>query len=369
MPIRPHLLQVLSLAFVLPHCLSCSKSVCSSDNPDFLVTELGRSLDATVLQEPDIPFSGDILVSTTEGPQLHKSYDFERNGADCETVTGTSYWIASLSKQFCATAILLLQEQGRLQVDRKISEYLPQIAPDKADITIHQLLTHTSGLDDEELLDGLESLEEAIEALSGASVSTELANSYRYSNLGYQILALIIERLSRDEYHSFLHKNFFERLGMYESGSAGDQQMHYKLEMAERGRRSKRRAKGNPQNWPKNYAYQGSTGVLTSTRDLHIWFNAVREGQVISEEGVELLFSKAAVKDDDLYYGYGWNIITAEDGDTWVHSGDDDFIAHSSTLRYYTEQDVLIIALSNAGYYNDTPVARAIAVKLVETLF
>lgn len=369
MLVPPGLLPALSLSFVLTHCLSCSKNVCSSKDPDFIVTELGSSLDETVLQEPDIPFSGDISVSTADGTQLYKSYGYERKKADCETGIGNSYWIASLSKQFCASAILLLQEQGHLQVDGKLSDYLPGIAPDKADITLHQLLTHTSGLEDAELLDGIASRKDAIDALNESSVSAELVNSYKYSNLGYQILAIVVEVLSGDEYHSFLHKNFFDKLGMRESGSSGDQQSHYNLNVAERGRRSKRKANGNPQNWTKNYAYQGSTGVLTSTRDLHTWFNALRDGHVLSAGSIELLFSKAVVKDDDIHYGYGWNIISKEDGEIWVHSGDDDFIAHSSTLRYYPKEDALIIVLSNAGYHDDTPVARAMAVKLVEALF
>src|SRR5205085_3578911 len=132
----------------------------------------------------------------------------------------TNYRLASITKQFTATAILLLAERGRLGLDDPVGRWLPTLPPVPAGATLRQLLTHSAGLVDyEDLID-----EPAPRQLRDADVLALLehedrslfapGSSYRYSNSGYALLALVVERASGLAFQDFLRQEVFEPLGM-----------------------------------------------------------------------------------------------------------------------------------------------------------
>ncbi|MGH8187400.1 MAG: serine hydrolase domain-containing protein, partial [Steroidobacteraceae bacterium] len=172
-----------------------------------------------------------VLVVRESVPLVRSSYGLADLEQRTPAMPATNYRLASVTKQFTAAAILLLAEDGRLTLDDGVRKWLPTL-PDAAQaVTIRQLLTHTSGLIDYE-----DVIPESFSGqLKDADVLRLLASqdrtyfapgtSYRYSNSGYALLALIVERTSDLSFAAFLRKRIFMPLGMgntvaYEDGQS-----------------------------------------------------------------------------------------------------------------------------------------------------
>ncbi len=152
---------------------------------------------------------------------------------------------------------------------------------------------------------------------------------------------------------------------MISSGNVGDGKRRNSLNIPN----SRKNKKGNPQDWPSNYGYKGSTGVLTSTNDLLKWKVALLGNTALSEKSTSLLFRRHVEKTKEIYYGYGWNVFDSSNGEVIVHSGSDDFIDHNSTFRYYMDRDIIIIVLSHDGIHKGTEKSRALASKIISLIF
>jgi len=331
--------------------------------------KIGTDLNELIINEEQVKFSGAVLVASEGAVLLNKSYAYNKTNSDCEVRHGDSYWIASLSKSFCAAAVLLLHERGEIDLQASISSYLNGVPSDKMEITIHQLLSHSSGMGDSYGTDGISDQQEALKALLETEMVSKPGDSYSYSNAGYQLLAILIEVLSGTRYENFITDEIITPLGLNNTGHTGDQQYGNVLSVTERGKGSKRRASGNPQLWKSNYGYKGSTGILSSVNDLLTWNQALHENSLLRPENSKLLFEAHLSKGDGIFYGYGWNVFDSDEGQVIVHSGDDDFIGHNATLRFYPESNKLIVVLSDAGYYKGDPVARVMAKRIIPELF
>lgn len=308
-------------------------------------------IDSLVKAEKRLDFKGSVLVAKG-GTVLH-----ERNyGLD--SAQEYSYWIASLSKQFCAAAILRLQDKGLLSIDDTISKHIQDVPDSKRDITFHQLLTHTSGLGDNYSADGLTSRNEAIKEI--LSKDSESSGTYNYSSDGYQLLATLVEIVSGKSFEEFLQFEFFEPLKMLHTGFSGDMQQWNSLNIP-----SSKRKTDNPQIWPSNYGYKGATGIITSVQDLMKWQLALFNSKVLSESSTDLLLTRHVEKQDELFYAYGWNLFDSSRGEVIVHSGSDDFIGHNSTLRHFTDSKITIIVLDFNGNFKGTSKSRILAGKLI----
>ncbi len=317
--------------------------------------KLSEAIDQLILAEKKLDFKGSILVEKDDRIIYHKNYGLDQR-------QNYSFWIGSLSKQFCAAAILMLQDDGLLSVNDPLSKFI-KIPVQMESITLHQLLTHTSGLPDNYAADDISDQKEALNAILANKIETD--KSYSYSNDGYQLLAILVEVISGKSYEEYLSETFFQPLGMTNTGNSGDSKEWMALNIPS----SRKLKNGNPQDWPVNYGYKGSTGILTSTGDLMKWKTALFNNQVLSKESTQLLLERHVQKTEEIFYGYGWNVFDTSDGEVIVHSGADDFIAHNSTFRHYKDKNVTIFVLSNDGNYKGTEKARAVASRIIPILF
>ncbi len=317
--------------------------------------DISEVIDDLVVSDKKLDFKGSVLIAKGDQIMHHKNYGLDRS-------RDYSFWIGSLSKQFCAAAILRLQDEGLLSVSDPISKFIEVPEPWQS-ITLHQLLTHTSGLPDNYAADGISNQKEALNALLANKVDP--SKKYSYSNDGYQLLAILIEMISGKTYDEFLQEVFFQPLEMTATGISGDGKKWGLLNIP-----SSRKSKdSSPQDWSSNYGYKGSTGILSSTGDLMKWKKALFSNQVLSDKATSLLFTKHVQKTEEVFYGYGWNVFDTSNGEIIVHSGADDFIDHNSTFRHYKDKDVTIIVLSNDGIHKGTEKSRVIASKLIPILF
>ncbi|MFW9997730.1 MAG: serine hydrolase domain-containing protein, partial [Candidatus Odinarchaeota archaeon] len=177
--------------------------VAKSSSNDVIRGDLGSTLDGYLTRVTDFGFWGTVLVANNNQIILHKGYGFANVSTRIRNTIQTAYDIGSISKQFTVAAILQLEERGFLTTDDPISSFFDAPA-DKTSITIHHLLTHTSGLP--RFYGGDFDYYEQSDYIRGvfnSKLLTKPGKAFNYSNPGYSLLAIIIEKLSGQEYRDY----------------------------------------------------------------------------------------------------------------------------------------------------------------------
>jgi CubicO group peptidase (beta-lactamase class C family) len=242
--------------------------------------------------------------------------------ASCDTV----YDIGSLTKQFTAAAVVKLEMLGRLDVHDTIGSWLGPVPPDKAGITVQQLLTHTAGLVDA-LGDDYQRLTRrqlVMRALASPLISAP-GTAYHYSNVGYSLLAVIIERASGLSYERFLARHLFRPARMTQTGYTQPHWRHFDVAV-------EYDARGRPQGRPFDHPWaasgpwwnlRGNGGLLSTARDLARWHRALLDHQVLDRHAQRELFRPRVLErpGGDSWYGYGWVLRDTPVGPVAWHNG------------------------------------------------
>ena len=294
-------------------------------------------------------FSGAVLVAEGDRVLLARGYGLADRRRGTPVTTRTRFDIGSLSKQFTAAAVLKLVEVGRISLHDSIALVLPDVPADKRGITPHHLLTHTSGISDF----GDESEPIARDALLKEILAAPLARlpgtEYEYSNLGYSLLAALVEIVSGERFEAYLTRALFEPAGLRDTGftwAAPPDDTGIALGY---GGFVEPCAGENPATRTDSFRRRGSGDVLSTLDDLAIWAGALRRDRVLSAASREAMFTAhTAAEAEFLSYGYGFRIQTAADGARLIwHSGLEG--AYSAMLRVYVDDDVVMIFLSNVS--------------------
>ena len=271
----------------------------------------------------------------------------------------TNYRLASMTKQFTAAAVLALTEDGRLSLADPVRKWLPSLPPAADPVTIRQLLTHTSGLIDYEDLIPAETTQQIHDAdvLHLLESQNRLyfapGTSYRYSNTGYALLALIVARAAGEDFAAFLRRRIFLPLGMratlaYEAGvsSVANRAFGYSYEHAAWRRTDQ----------SVTSAVLGDGGVYSSIDDLAKWDAALYDERLLSAHSLQLAFTPATATDDPaVHYGFGWRIS----GETLWHSGET--VGFRNVIVRYPRRHFTVIVLTNRDAPEPYDLALAIA--------
>lgn len=241
---------------------------------------------------------------------------------ECDTV----YDIGSVTKQFTAAAVVLLASRGRLDVHDPISRWLGPVPADKAAITVQQLLTHTSGLVDS--LGGdyarLTRRQLVTRALA-APLRTPPGSAYHYSNVGYSLLTVVVERASGTSYERFLRRHLFKPAGMRSTG--------YVLpDWSRREVAVEHDERGVPRGTPLDHPWaasgpwwnlRGNGGLLSTGHDMARWHRALAAGLVLDRRAQRELFRPRVDEQPggDSRYGYGWVLLDTPLGRVAWHNG------------------------------------------------
>jgi CubicO group peptidase (beta-lactamase class C family) len=229
---------------------------------------------------------------------------------DC--TPATNFRIASVSKQFTATAVMLLVDRRKLSLDDPLTKFFPGFPGYGKEITVRHLLMHTSGLPEYEKLipagttmqlDDLDVLHLLMDTNKPLFPAGE---RFEYSNSGYTLLGLIVETVSQKPFHEFMASEVFRPLGM--NGSV----------LYQRGlNQVPHRAFGHEQkggHWVRSdqsltSAVRGDGGVYTSLRDYEKWLRGIDEQRLLSKASYDVMFSPQTATDrHGAHYGYGWFI-------------------------------------------------------------
>ncbi|MBD1372947.1 beta-lactamase family protein [Hazenella sp. IB182357] len=310
-----------------------------------------ENIDAIIRKYVDNgTFSGNVLVSHA-GQVIHnQSYGKANLSSGTMNNNQTKFAIASLTKPFTAMAIMQLQEKGQLQESDKVSKYLPDYA--HADqITIHQLLTHTSGI----------ASNTTFEPYWNQPLSSTPGTKYAYSNSNYLLLQKIIESVSKQPYLTFLKENIFSPLGMTHTGYSNTMK---DVDQAATG--YQKNQSGSPQAYYVSGLDLGGAGGLYSTvGDLYKWGEGIRLNQLVQENTKNKIFTPDAIPLQTLKdsgYGYGWMIANDK---SWArHQGTIGGFQSFMTLHF--QHDFTIILLSNYRYAPVADINQEISDILIE---
>jgi len=172
-------------------------------------------------------FNGAVLVADNGQVIYKKGFGLANMEWNIPNTPGTKFRLGSITKQFTATLVLQLVEQGKIKLDGKLSDYLPDYRKDTgAKVTIHNLLSHTSGVPSYTSLPGFFSnvsrnpfaVDDFIKKYASGDLEFEPGTKFVYSNSGYFLLGAIIEKVTGKPYEQVLKQNIFDPLGMKDSG-------------------------------------------------------------------------------------------------------------------------------------------------------
>lgn len=328
-----------------------------------------KSVDAYITAETTQHlFRGAVLVGIHGKIVFDKAYGLADEEWNVQNTTSTKFRIASLTKQFTAACILLLQERGQLNVHDPISRYLPGLPEAWQTITIHQLLTHTSGVPnytDSSQLQRLNRMgttpQEMTALVADKPLDFKPGSQWHYSNTGYMLLGMIIEKTSGQSYADFLKRNIFGPLGMTNSGY--DQAIPILKERAS-GYQIKDGQLANADFIDMSGPYAAG-GIYSTVEDMYRWSEALaQEGKLLSASSLKQMFTEypEAVYQGQ-HYGYGVVINRQKFGKLlYYHGGGVE--GFSSVIQRYSAEGVCIVVLSNLDSYKPWELGDHIAADL-----
>lgn len=311
-------------------------------------------------------FNGAVLVADGDSV-FKKGYGFSDKENQTRSTPQTVFDIGSVTKQFTGAAILKLEMQGKLSVADPITKYFDNVPADKQSITIHQLLTHSAGFT-QSLGDDYAPLtrEDFITKALQSELLFTPGSRYEYSNVGYSLLAAIIEKSSGMTYEQYLNENLFKLAGMNQTG--------YKLpnwnetDIAAGYNGDMRWGKPNEKPWGASGPYWnllGNGGIVSTVEDLYKWHLALLWDKILDGTAKEKYYKRYIEEGPGAgsYYGYGWAIFPTP-RNTWLitHNGGNG-IFFCDFLRYLDE-DVNIIILCNTFRPEFRNIAREIALSI-----
>jgi CubicO group peptidase (beta-lactamase class C family) len=313
-------------------------------------------------------FNGSVLVGSDGEVVYSGGFGMANMEYDIPNSPNTKHRIGSITKQFTAALILQLVEEGKLELDKPISAYLPNYEGPAADVvTIHHLLNHSSGIPSytsfpaffqEQSRDPFTPVE-FVKTFSDSVLQFTPGEKFAYNNSGYFLLGHIIEEVTGKSYEQVLQERILAPLDMKDTGYD-----HHATILKNRAAGYEKRGNEYVNAPYLDMSIPYAAGSLYSTaEDLYKWDRALYEDKILSEASKELMFSPHIV-DGNAQYGYGWSIANLPVG----KSGDSlPIVAHGGGINGFNtliirlpEEENLIVLLNNTGGTNLRDIAVGI---------
>ena len=315
----------------------------------------------TEFNEKDGP-GGVFLISKKGKPIYEKAFGLSNLELNVKLQPNNVFQIGSMTKQFTAIAILMLEQDGKLNTADYISKYIPDY-PNGNKISIHNLLTHTSGIKDFTKTKGLSEIAQKemtpkmmVDFFKNEPVDFQPGEKFEYNNSGYVVLGYIIELVSGKTYEDFIQLNIFDKIGMSNSYYATDRKV------------IKNRAYGYHQ---KSYGYVNksvisfsvpyASGSLMSTlEDMLKWQNSLNKNLLLNQKETAKAFTKYKLNNgEEFEYGYGWHLKNINGIPTREHGGS--IFGFKSMAVYIPSEDIYVLGFSNCDCNSPTQIVKDIA--------
>jgi CubicO group peptidase (beta-lactamase class C family) len=262
-------------------------------------------------------FAGVVLVAKDGAPVFAEGFGPADRERGLRWTPATVSDIGSITKQFTGAAILKLEEDGRLKVTDPISAYFQDVPADKASITLHQLLTHSSGLTDPEEAGDFDPipLPEYLRKVFARPLLFAPGKGYEYTNANFSLLGAIIEKLSGRSYEAFVRERLFLPAGMYETGYLLPRWGDGRMAQGYRDGTLWGTVLGRPMavDGP-HWALRANGGIHSTVYDMLRWAQALLDVHILTAESMKKYWAPHVSEGGDTFYGYGWSIATGPGG-------------------------------------------------------
>ncbi|HWM09432.1 MAG TPA: serine hydrolase domain-containing protein [Solirubrobacteraceae bacterium] len=311
------------------------------------------AVHARKLEDGDA-FSGAVLVAKDGRVLFKRAYGMADREQGVPNTLRTRFRIGSMNKMITAVATLQLVEAGKLDLDGRLVEYLPDY-PNRnvaRKVTIHHLLTHTSGNGDifgakfEENRDELRAHADYVELYGKRTLGFEPGDDWRYSNYGFILLGVVIERVSGQSYYEYVQEHIYERAGMSRSGSEPESEEVVDRSVGYMKPPGETEWSANTDTLP----YRGTSagGGYSTVGDLARFGDALLRGELLSPRSTKLLITGKTepLMGPGFKYAYGFFDARLPGGTGWVgHGGGAPGM--NGDLRIYPKTGYVVTALAN----------------------
>ena len=304
-------------------------------------------------------FSGSILVARNGHAMISKGYGFANREHGVQNTPKTKFRLGSVTKQFTAMAILILQNRGKLEVQNPVAGYIPNCPEAWEPVTVHHLLNHTSGMPEHtNAIDwqttgrAPHTVQGVIDLFKDKPLDFRPGEQHRYSNSGYILLGHIIEQITGQSYEAFVTKNIFEPLGMENTGYD-----HTDRVLSHRASGYDKRGDTFVNAGYLDMSLPHAAGGLYSTvEDLLLWDQALYTDRLVPFSCLETMFMLSPFLAN---YGYGVGIGQRFGRRVIGHGGG--IHGFLTMLDRYIEDKVCIIVLSNLTSAAPGAIAKTLA--------
>ncbi|TVX89697.1 serine hydrolase domain-containing protein [Paenibacillus agilis] len=320
---------------------------------------MNNLLERIEAAQTKLNFSGAVFVKQGDSILAHRSYGYANRSDEIPNKMDTRFGIASGCKIFTAIAIAQLVEQGKLSFDTTLKECLQVSFPHFDDnITVHHLLTHTSGVPDyfdEEEMDDFEQLwittpmyhvrrlHDFLPLFQHKPMKFPVGSRFHYNNTGFILLGLIVEQASGMSFSDYVQKNIFDKAGMVDSGYFESDRLPARtalgyIDLPDGGWRT------NIYALPAKGGSDG--GAYVTAADMARLWDALMNHQLLSKETTDLLLREHTEAEKNFSYGYGvWLQKNAEGSLYYVLMGYDPGV--NFRTAFYPERSLSIVVCSN----------------------
>lgn len=314
-------------------------------NPSSKVVELA---DQFLQSATEKGFSGAVMIFENGKRSFQKGYGSSNAKQSIPIDENTLFDMGSITKTFTATAILKLEELGKLSTDDLITKYFKDVPKDKQNITLHHLLTHSSGLPSAIGHDyDASTTEDFLEKTWSSKLVFPVGEDYEYSNVGFSLLGMIIEKVSKEDYDSFLQKNIFIPAEMTNTG--------YTIEGMEKqkvahGINKEGKDWGNPRakNWNGKSPFwhlKSNGGLLTTAHDMGKWCEAILGNKILQPKTWQKQMNGYVDEGGGSFYGYG--VVEFQKGKHYGHNGGNGIFR--ADWHFFPEKKSALFVISNAA--------------------
>lgn len=295
---------------------------------------LAAALDEHFRAAADSGFSGTVLVAGEGHTVLRGAY------SPRGTITSeNAFWIGSLVKPITAAAILTLADEGRLSTDDRIGRFLADVPADKQQITIHHLLTHTSGLPHAYVAEGITDRAAAVRAILALPLERTPGVEASYSNDAFTLLGAIVEIASGRPYEQFVEQAVLNPAGMAHSG----------FWPGPHGSIAPVANMPRPEIARPNWGYRGAAGIYSTVDDLLAFTRAFRGGRIVSPASAARAMGQQVDRSGDAAdIGYGWFLSERSGVPLITHAGAESGLDHYGWVYVLPASGTTLVLLSNS---------------------
>lgn len=302
-------------------------------------------------------FNGSVLVADDGKIILSDGFGMANMEYEIPNRPHTKHRLGSITKQFTAALVMQLVEEGKLDLDTPISAYLPEYEGPAADVvTIHHLLTHSSGIPSYTSFPGFfqeksrdpASPKEFVKTFADSTLQFTPGERFSYNNSGYFLLGHIIEEVTGKSYEEVLREKILDPLNMKDTGYD-----HHETILKNRAAGYEKDDSGYVNAPYLDMSLPYAAGSLYSTvEDLYKWDRALYEDEILTEESRKLMFTPH-MRDGDSQYGYGWAVgkmpvgKSADSVSIVAHGGG--INGFNTLIVRFPEEDDLVVLLNNTG--------------------